>query len=181
MRNIIILMLVLISGNVQAAEIAGVKFNPIYQDHGAAMMLQGTGLKSVFFIKAFAAGFYKGEGANTDLLGNFPKRIEVQYFVNIPGAKLNNFTINTMKDNVSKEELEAISGKVKEMGQYFVDLKPGDRFALTYIPNIGTQFTHNGHLTGIVEGLDFARALLDRKSTRLNSSHLRLSRMPSSA
>ena len=32
-----------------------------------------------------------------------------------------------------------------------------------------------------VEGLYFSDKKLDRKSTRLNSSHLKLSRMPSSA
>ena len=34
---------------------------------------------------------------------------------------------------------------------------------------------------GIALGLDYPVALADRKSTRLNSSHIPLSRMPSSA
>ncbi len=159
MRNIILLLLILITSNVNAAEIAGVRFNELYQDHGASMVLQGTGLKSMFFIKAFAASFYKGPGSDGDLLGNFPKRIEVEYFVTIPGAKLNAFTIDTMKDNVSPADLKAIADKIKEMGRYFVDLKPGDRFALTYIPNVGTKFEHNDRLVGIVKGAAFARAL----------------------
>ena len=38
-----------------------------------------------------------------------------------------------------------------------------------------------GDLRGIISKLDYIKALGDRKSTRLNSSHNRESRMPSSA
>ena len=38
---------------------------------------------------------------------------------------------------------------------------------------------HRGELVRVAEG--YARNFLDRKSTRLNSSHIQKSRMPSSA
>jgi len=153
------LFFLFISFNASAAEISGVWFNENYLDQGINMSLQGTGLKSVFFFKAFAAGFYKGQGDDSDLLGNYPKRIEVQYFINIPGEKLNNFTIDVMKNNVSKSDFEALKEQIKQMGKYFVDLRPGDRFSLTYIPDIGTKFEHNGYLIGIIKGSAFAKAL----------------------
>ena len=145
--------------NAHAAEISGVWFNDSYLDQGINMSLQGTGLKTLFFIKAFAAGFYKGESQSSDILGDFPKRIEVQYFVSIPGQKLNNYTFERMKDNVSTEDLEALKNEIKLMGKYFVDLKAGDRFSLTYIPHVGTKFEHNGQIVGIVSGIQFAKAL----------------------
>ena len=45
------------------------------------------------------------------------------------------------------------------MRKYFVDLKAGDRFSLTYIPAIGTKFEHNACLVGTIKGRAFARAL----------------------
>ena len=108
----------------QAAEVAGVLFKDAYQDQGEHMVLQGTGLKNVLFIKAFAAGFYKAVDANPDLLGNYPKRIEVEYFVHIPARKLTRFTIDTMKDNVDAATMERLAEQIKMMGRYFVDLKP---------------------------------------------------------
>jgi hypothetical protein len=55
--------------------------------------------------------------------------------------------------------MEALKEMIQQMGEYFVDLKSGDRFSLTYIPGVGTKFAHNDQVTGIIKGLDFARAL----------------------
>ena len=145
--------------SLQAAENSGIPFNDSYQDHGITMTLQGTGLKTLLFFKAFVAGYYLAPSTPADDLGEFPKRIEVQYFVNIPGSKLNSYTIERMKVNVTPAELEGIKAKLKLMARYFVDLRAGDRFALTYIPGIGTAFEHNGKITGSIEGSLFAKAL----------------------
>jgi len=155
----VFLFFLLISFQASAATISGVLFNENYLDRGIHMSLQGTGLKSVLFFKAFAAGFYKEQGIDPDLLGNYPKRIEVEYFVSIPGQKLNNFTLDIMKNNVSKADLEGLKEEIRQMGKYFVDLKPGDRFSLTYIPDVGTEFAHNGRLVGVIKGYKFAKAL----------------------
>jgi len=142
-----------------AAEISGVQFSEFYQNQGIRMSLQGTGLKTMLFFKAFVAGYYTNLPNAADPLGEFSKRIEVEYFVNIPGKKLNNYTIEQMKANISEEMFQSLSAQIKLMGEYFVDLKKGDRFALTYIPGRGTEFSHNGRVTGVIPGLAFAKAL----------------------
>ncbi|MCB9756939.1 MAG: chalcone isomerase family protein [Candidatus Omnitrophica bacterium] len=150
---------IFISFNANAAQIVGVNFEETYQDEGISMTLQGTGLKTVVFFKAFVAGFYTDAIDQEIVLGQTAKRIEVEYFVKIPGKKLNNFTIDTMKENITNEQFNSIAAEVDLMGQYFVDLKPGDRFSLTYIPGVGTKFAHNDQLTGVIQGNDFAKAL----------------------
>jgi hypothetical protein len=144
---------------VQAAEINGVKFNQTYQDRMVTMTLKGTGLKTMLFFKAFVAGFYTNANDCAYDVADVSKRIEVEYFVSIPSKKLNDYTIERMKDNITSEEFRRISQQVKLMEHYFVDLKSGDRFSLTYIPGEGTQFAHNGKITGTIEGNEFARAL----------------------
>lgn len=141
------------------ADFSNSRFQPNHSEDGVEMSLRGTGLKQVIFVKAFVAGFYQVPGAEADVLEDVAKRIEVEYFVNIPGRKLNRFTIQNMKANVTPETFDSIENEVKEMGKYFVDLKPGDRFSLTYIPNVGTKFAHNGELVGTITGREFARAL----------------------
>lgn len=150
---------IVISVKANAAQIVGVNFEESYKDENINMTLQGTGLKTVVFFKAFVAGFYTDVIDQEIVLGQTAKRIEVEYFVKIPGKKLNNFTIDTMKKNVTNEQFNAIATEVDLMSQYFVDLKPGDRFSLTYIPGVGTKFAHNDQLTGVIQGKDFARAL----------------------
>ncbi len=161
MKKSLVLSLLLMSAVpvVSAAEISGVKFNDSYQAGPVIMQLQGTGLKTVLFFKAFVAGYYTDTTVPADEIGQFPQRIEVQYFVNIPGKKLNDYTLERMKFNVSQEELEKLKAQTDLMANYFVDLKPGDRFALTYLPRVGTKFEHNGQMTGSIAGSGFARAL----------------------
>ncbi len=124
----------LVSFKASAAEIAGVTFNKSYYDQGINMALQGTGLKTMLFFKAFVAGFYKGKGNDSDLLGNYPKRIEVEYFVNIPGQKLNNFTLETMKDNITKTDLEFLVEEIKMPLR-----KPADFYLLVKKPESKTS------------------------------------------
>jgi hypothetical protein len=38
-------------------------------------------------------------------------------------------------------------------------VKPGDRYALTYVPGVGTELTLNGSPLGTVAGADFASAV----------------------
>jgi len=45
------------------------------------------------------------------------------------------------------------------MGKYFVDLNPGDRYSLSYIPGKGTKFYYNGKLQGVIPGKEFGRSL----------------------
>ena len=156
---LVICVMVCLSSLAGAAQLSGIVFNENFQDQGINMKLQGMGLKTVFFFKAFVAGFYTNDMKQASLPAESSQRIEVEYFVNIPARKLSQFTVEQMKLNISPVEFGLIQKQIKLMAQYFVDLKPGDRFSLTYIPGTGTKFSHNGRLTGIIQGSLFARAL----------------------
>jgi hypothetical protein len=41
----------------------------------------------------------------------------------------------------------------------YVDVQPGDRYSLTYIPGRGTELALNGEPRGVIEGAEFAAAL----------------------
>lgn len=153
------LAMVILPFKVQATEINGVKFNPTYQDSTVTMNLKGTGLKTMLFFKAFVAGFYTNADKCAYDVAEVSKRIEVEYFVSIPSRKLNAYTVERMKDNITPDEFLRINEQVKIMEKLFVDLKSGDRFSLTYIPGEGTQFAHNGNITGTIKGNEFAKAL----------------------
>lgn len=153
--NTILLAIAFSLGTVPASA-AQVDFPPDIEVSGVPMRLQGTGVKSVAFIKAFEAALYKEEGAE---LMSGGKKLIVEYFVRIPAKKLTKFTVDSMRDNVSEQTMTALGAQLDRMGELFVDLEPGDRFALAYIPGEGTHFLHNGRLTGTIQGEDFAQAL----------------------
>jgi hypothetical protein len=41
----------------------------------------------------------------------------------------------------------------------YEDIEPGDRYALTYVPGVGTELSRNGRSLGVIEGADFSSAL----------------------
>ncbi len=160
-KNTALVLFLLIFGlhTAQAAKVE-TEFPKQYTDEKITMSLQGTGVKKVFMIRAFQAAFYLGEGVPVqEALGDYPKRLDVEYYIRIPGSALNQYTINNMKRNIKLEEFKKLSREIKLMGQYFVDLRLGDRYALTYVPSAGTKFAYNGKIVGTIEGADFAKAL----------------------
>lgn len=136
------------------------EFPAVVEKDGYSFELQGKGYKRVLFMRAFDAGFYTTPGVSKDdLLEDVPKYLEVEYHVAIPAKSLTDYTITHMKHNISREEFSELNEEIMLMGKYFVDLKPHDRFSLTYLPGVGTQFAHNGKLVGVVSGDKFGRAL----------------------
>lgn len=142
------------------ASTSGLAFSKNKNLSGTAFTLQGVGKKSVFFMEAFEVAFYQEKRQLASApLDNVAKHIEVRYFVNIPGKKLFSFNVDVMEDNYSKEELLVIADEMEALKDYYIDLKKGDSYELTYIPGVGTQFEHNGNVKGLIKGERFAEIL----------------------
>lgn len=135
-------------------------FSPLQQDHDTQMALIGTANKWAFFMKIFTAGLYLDNKVKVDqVMNDVAKKIEVNYFYPIPGKKLSQYTKNQMKLNVTPQEYAGLADRLKILDHYFVDLKPGDRYALHYIPGTGTKFIYNGKEVGVIQGSDFAKGI----------------------
>ncbi len=146
--------------SLEAAVLEGQPFKDRIELGHTIFTLKGSGVKSYLFVKVFVAGFYVEENIKTqEALDDCPKRLEVAYFYKIPGTQLAIETSRRIKLNTNPQEFDQIKDRVHMMNSYFVDLNPGDRYALTYIPNQGTYFNYNEKLIGKIEGKDFARAL----------------------
>ena len=127
---------------------------------GLAFKRVGAGYRRFFFMKAFDASFYTvGNISSEQILNDVPKYLEVEYHVGIPAKSLTEYTISHIRLNVNQDEFLKLHDELELMGKYFVDLKPNDRFSLMYLPETGTQFAHNGKVTGIIAGEEFGRAL----------------------
>ena len=51
--------------------------------------------------------------------------------------------------------------RIDRMNRHYRDIKPGDRYALTFIPGRGTELSLNGTALVTIEGDDFAAAYCD--------------------
>lgn len=141
-----------------AAEVDKVSFDDRLKAGDTHLQLQGCGLmyyKTVF--KALAAALYIDEKADTtNPMADVPKRIEMEYFWSLKGKDIVAASDKLLTDNVPADKLERLRPAVNELHSFYRDVKPGDRYALTYMPGVGTWLTLNGKMLGVVRDPEFA-------------------------
>lgn len=139
--------------------IEGVAFPSSVDADGAPMRLAGAGLfRWKWFVKVYAAAWYVGEGADaSDLAADVPRRLEVSYLVPIEGPGFGRAARELLRDAFPPEVLAPLEERMARLERAYVDVKPGDRYALTYLPGRGLELALNGRPLAVVEGADFAR------------------------
>ncbi len=116
-------------------------------------------LRYLKFIKAYVAALYLPEGVTPDrVLSDVPKRLELHYLVSIKGPDFGKGAEPTLKLNQTPGELAKLRGRIDRINALYRDVKPGDRYSLTYLPGRGTELALNGTPLTVIEGADFAAA-----------------------
>jgi hypothetical protein len=121
--------------------------------HNAAL------LRYLKLIKAYVAALYLPDGVTTEnILSDVPKRLEINYLVSIKGPDFGKGAEPTLKLNHTPAELAKLRSRIDRINGMYRDVKPGDRYALTYLPGRGTELALNGKPLAVIEGADFAAA-----------------------
>lgn len=108
-------------------------------------------------LRAFAAALYLERGVR-DPLADVAKRLELVYFLPIAGRLFGPAARSVLKKATTRSELAALEERLRAIDAAYRDVRPGDRYALTYQPGIGTELSLNGRQLELVPGADFARA-----------------------
>lgn len=156
-----VLFCVALAADVEAREIEGVRFVDEVRAGAATLRLNDVGLMRYrYVIKAYVAALYLGDGARANnVLADAAKRLEIEYFYAIQASGFANATSEGIAANVSPETLAKLRPRIDRLNALYRDVKPGDRYALTYLPGVGTELALNGAPLGTVEGADFAAAV----------------------
>lgn len=143
-----------------AGEIEGVVFTDTYRAANTELKLDCLGLlRYRVFFKAYVAGLYLPDGvAPGRALEDVPKRLELSYFWNIVGAEFGKSADGILRRNVDGAAIAAVRSRLDLLHSWYVDVQPGDRYALTYVPGTGTELALNDRPLGTIEGADFAAA-----------------------
>jgi hypothetical protein len=143
-----------------AAEIEGVRFADRVRSGDVEMRLRCVGLlRYKVVIKGYVAALYLGDGAaDDDVLADVPKRLELNYFWNISGADIGKAGDEILRRNVDGGTFARLRPRLDRINASYRDVKPGDRYSLTYLPGVGTHLALNGAEIGLIEGADFAEA-----------------------
>lgn len=146
---------------VQAAEMERMVFKDYVIVDDTILTKRGTGLfRYLGIIRAYAGALYIEGGTPTkDVLSNTAKRLEIEYFRNIRGEDFGPATNKLLELNVDTETLVRLQDRIEKHNALYVDVQPGDRYSLTFIPGKGTELALNGKTKGVIEGDDFASAI----------------------
>lgn len=116
-------------------------------------------LRYLRVIRAYVAALYLPEGLPAAAaLSDVPKRLELSYLVSIKGSDFGKGAAPVLERNLTADELAGLQGRINRINAAYRDVKPGDRYALTYLPGRGTELTLNGTPLITIEGADFAAA-----------------------
>jgi len=124
------------------------------------LTLRGAALlRWLKLVKVYVAALYLPERAKpSEVLSDIPKRLEISYLVAIKGADFGPAAEPLLARNLTGVELTRLRHRLDRLNAAYLDIKPGDRYALTYQPGAGTELSWNGKPLVTIEGADFAAA-----------------------
>jgi hypothetical protein len=130
------------------------------EHEGTPLLLEGAGLfRWKRLLKVYAAAHYVGDGAGgAPLDADVPRRLELAYYVGIDGPDFGKAADELLRESFPPEVVARLRARLDRLHAAYVDVRPGDRYALTYLPGRGTELALNGRPIALVEGADFARA-----------------------
>jgi hypothetical protein len=125
------------------------------------LYLKGAALlRYLIFVEAYAGALYLPKNLDgAQALDDMIKCLELEYRVAISADDFARATRQKIKETVSSSTFNRLLPKIESLNRLYKSVRPGDRYALTYVPGEGTQLIYNSTLLGRIEGADFATAL----------------------
>jgi hypothetical protein len=134
-------------------------FSPTHQATERGLRLRGEAVLRYLFFKVYSAALYLPDGvAPEEALGDVPRRLEISYHVAIAGKEFGPAADKLLRRYLTEEEMARFRARLDRLDAAYRDVKPGDRYALTYLPGEGTELALNGERLALIDGADFAGA-----------------------
>lgn len=161
------LALLLGAQSLDAAEVAGVKFEDRTRVGGADLVLNGAGLRKRAFFQVYAMGLYLAEkrAAGADAIAApGTKRVAIHMLRDVDAATFTEALADGMRANHDAAAMQALEARIAQLGAIMEELKEakkGMAIMLDLQPGAGTVVSVDGRPRGKpIAGDDFARALL---------------------
>jgi hypothetical protein len=161
------LSIVTLAAGAQPVEIEGVKLDASAQVGGAALQLNGAGVRTRAFFKVYVAGLYvpqKAGDAGALLAQKGARRIVIAMLRSVDAETFAGALNDGLKANHSdaqlagwKTQIDALNANLKAVGE----AKKGDLIHFEYVPEAGTRVMVGGQPRGsVIPGEDFFTAVL---------------------
>lgn len=153
-RLLLAAVFLLAFGPARAAEIEGQQFDDRIRLADADLVLNGTGLRAVAWLKGYAAGLYLGQKAATPeavLAQKGPKRLRMKMMVDVDAKEFVKAFDKGMKRNLSEAERAPLRERMERFDLTvgaLPQLKKGDVVDLDFLPSRGLVLSVNGKPQG---------------------------------
>jgi len=165
-RLLLMVISLLFSTTLYAIEVADLSIPDEVKPNGATerLTLNGAGIRSKFFFKIYVAALYLPSPTSESeiiIATDQPNRVLMHFvYSEVEKEKLIDGWIDGFNNNISKEEMKGVEGRLAKFNTLFETVVEGDQILLDYQPNKGTQVTIKGKVKGTIPGHDFNQALL---------------------
>ena len=148
---------------VWAGEVAEVTMADDVTVGDTSLVLVGMGLRKKLWVKVYVAGLYLESPTTSgpeaiEMAGT--KRVVMHFLTNKANKKKMDAAWFEGFEANSPSTYDALKERVQTFADFFPDLKVDDVVELTRVPGAGTTVMLNGEKKGVVDGDDFAEALL---------------------
>ena len=162
-RILSILCLSLLSISTWAVEVAGVQLPEKLTAQEQTLSLNGTGVRSKFFMDIYAAGLYLTQASKeAKVIIAQDKAMALRLHITsglLSGEKMENATREGFEKSTNGNTAP-IQGTIDEFIANFKDgIQENDVFDFVYSPAAGVSVFKNGQLKSTVKGLPFKQAL----------------------
>jgi len=159
-----LLLLLAFALPLQAAEVAGVKFDERVRIADTELALTGAGLRQRFIFDVYAMALYVRDAKADPVLQPGAKRVAIHMLRNVDADTFTQALVDGMRANHDEATMKALEPRIGELSAVMASLKEarkGMAITLDWLPGSGTQMTVDGKPTGAaIAGEDFYRALL---------------------
>jgi hypothetical protein len=133
----------------------------------ADLVLNGVGVRSVLFVKAYVAGLYVPQKSTSDralLASKGPKRVQIRLLRDTSASTFHGAFKRGIDDNTTDAEEAALRSRMEQFEKTvnaIGEAKKGDVVNMDLIPGRGLAVSVNGQARGaVVPGDDFSNAVL---------------------
>ena len=159
-----LLLLLAFALPLQAAEVAGVKFDERVRIADTELALTGVGLRQRFIFDVYAMGLYVRDAKADPVLQPGAKRIAIHMLRDVDADTFTQALVDGMRPNHDAATMKALEPRIGELSAVMAQMKEakkGMAITLDWLPGAGTQMTVDGRYIGApIAGEDFYQALL---------------------
>jgi len=161
--SITLLTVLFFATSAFALEVAGVNMSDTIKVGGNDLVLNGAGVRTKFFIKAYVGGLYlkqKSSDAEKIMAADEPMAVRLVMTSGLVTSDKMESAVREGFENSTKGNIAPIKDKIEAFINVFkAKLNKGDVFEFDNVPGKGVEIYKNGSLASTIQGLDFKKAL----------------------